>query len=242
MATSAAPEWPTLRQELQKHGLEATFDDADRRITSYAVKAEAAWFAIAYYWFDGTELLPPELRIRILDRRSGAWQHRMLHRDVHRGGSALHVHRAGDFIYIDLHGTPSAGALIVLSDRLIFKRRLEGWTSLLLSDGRVLYENSMTHFAPAHPGSVSLYDPRTDRDVRVYPAKREDPVGLHWIDRVIVSVRRRGPQAIEIVAREQDVEITRNNTGKPVGTPRDISLRCDISQRTPRCRVRRMSP
>ena len=241
LAAAGAPEWPTLRQELQKQGVHGNFDDADRRITSYAVQADAGWFAIAYYWFDGTELLPPELRLRVLDRRRGVWQHRMLHDDVHRGGSALHIHRAGGFIYIDLHRTPSAGSLIVLTERLELKRQLNGWASLLLPDGRMLYENNMIHFAPAHAGSVSLFEPTTNRTIRVYPARRENGVGLPWIDRGIVSVRQRGRRTIEIVAREQNVAVTTSNTPRLLGKSRDISITCDIGQATPRCRVRRMS-
>jgi len=235
----AVAEWPTLRQELAKHGIDASrLEDADRQITSYAVRAESDWFAIAYYWYGGSDLLPPELRIRTLERASGSWRFRILHANDRTGGSAVGIQRVRGVIYLDLHLTPSAGELIALSEDLRVRRRLSGWSSLLMPDGRMLYENSMTHFAPAHPGSVSLYDPEADRDVRVYPAQPERLVRLRWMDRSISKVVQAGPDRVRILAREQPVLIGQDNRAVPDGPAREIDVSCDISRARPVCRVR----
>ena len=166
------PAWPTLREELQKHKVDAAhLDDADRQITSYAVDVDDRSFVIAYYWADNSSMLPKQLRVRSLDRRTGIWRQNVFDADALRVGSIMKVARRGTWIYIDTHLTPSAGALLIVSKDLGQARRVYGWTELLLPDGRVVYHNSMVHFAPFHPGSVSLYDPNTDRDVRLYPAK-----------------------------------------------------------------------
>lgn len=230
--------WPPLRQVVQNHGIDASgLDDADRQITSYAVASEKAWFAIAYYWFDGTDWLPPELRIRTLDRRTGRWRHAILSGEHRRGGSVLRIARRPGVIYLDLHINPSAGELVVLSEDLKVKKSLYGSSSLILPDGRVVYANSMVHFAPAHPGSISLYDPRTGRDVRLYPATPDIPEGHRWIDRSILKVEQVGANRILITAREQNVLIGKDNGGIPDGPQRDLLVSCDLSADKPACTI-----
>ena len=67
---------PTLREEFQKHGLEAAgVEDADHRITSYQVLHDSQWFAISYYWDDGSNRLPEILHVRTYDKGARRWQH-----------------------------------------------------------------------------------------------------------------------------------------------------------------------
>ena len=65
LALLSQSTWPTLAEELAKHGMEATeLSDADGRITSYAVLNKPGWFAVAYYWDNGSDLLPDTVRVR----------------------------------------------------------------------------------------------------------------------------------------------------------------------------------
>ena len=231
----------TLATELQKHDVAPTgrLDDLDREITSYAVASDADWFAIAYYWHTGSDLLPPELRVRTLDRRTDTWRSAVFDTDKVKGGSALRIARRPGFVYLDLHLNPSAGRLVVLSEDLKVQRLLSGWSSLLLADGRVFYENSMIHFAPNHPGSVSLYDPRSDGDIRVYPATPDSTSGEEFMDRSIGTIEVAGPTRIRFDISEQKLAWAPNNQNHTVrvGAARDATVTCDISKPTPVCVV-----
>jgi hypothetical protein len=233
-----APQATTLRQELEKHRVDAAgLDDADRVITSYAVTSDDNWFAIAYYWYLDTDRLPSELRVRALDRKAGAWRATVLDAETLKGGSALRIARRQGVIYLDLHINPSAGALIVLSEDLTVRARLDGWSALILAEGRVLYQNSLVHFAPAHAGSVSLYDPHTGRDVRVYPAQPDSLDAQPWVDRSIGTIELTAPNRIRIPVREQAVALGPDNRGVASGPARDLYVVCDISGGTPACVV-----
>lgn len=226
----------TLAQEFQKHGIaNLQLDDLDREITSYAVASDERWFAIAYYWHTGSDLLPPDLRVRTLDRRNNVWRSALLNADVRQGGSAVGIARRAGFIYLDLHISPSAGSLLVLSDNLKVRKRLYGWSSLILGDGRVLYENSMVHFAPAHPGSVSLYDPRSGLDTRVYPVTPDPETGGVMIDRSIGTIQLVGTTRVRFHVTEQNVVWGTDNRSVRVGTAREAIVTCDISKPTPAC-------
>lgn len=230
-------EWPTLREELMKHGLEgaqvAGIDDIERRITSYAVGSDNQWFAIAYYRHEGESL--GQLRVRTLDRRANHWRYAVFDPDVLKGGSALRIARAGRWVYLDLHINPSAGSLIVLDQNLTVKRRLAGWSSLLLDDERVVYENNMVHFAPYHPASATLYDPSSDREEKLYPLGPIDPPIEMPEDRSIVTIKATAPQSIVIVVIEQDLRWRDNARTEPNGPERKLTVSCDVSAPKPRC-------
>jgi hypothetical protein len=237
---ASTTEWPTLRQELEKHGVEAAgIEDADRTITSYAVSTDDHWFAIAYYWYGGNDVLPAELRVRTLDRASRKRRHAVFNRERLNGGSAMRITRGSGAIYLDLHVNPSAGALIVLSENLTMRKRLDGWSALILPDGRVVYRHNTVHFAPAHPGSVSLYDPRSGRDVRLYPTKpAETLVGGRWTDRSISRVEQLDASRIRFDAREQDVTLGQTDGSALSGPARELSVTCDVSRQVPTCTAR----
>jgi hypothetical protein len=235
----AQAEWPTLREVAQKHGIDPSqFDDADRRITSFEVTSDSEWFAIAYYWQAG-ELLPPELRLRTLDKRSGRWRFAVLDASDRRGGSAVRLSRSAGWVYLVLHMTPSAGDLIVLTEALHVRKHLAGWTSLVLPDGRVVYENNMVHFAPYHAASVSLYDPRTDRDVRLYPIGRDTATIESPEDRFVVSVKAVGIQNIEISVKAQRLRWVDNARTEPSEPERKYTITCSLATNTPACTQRK---
>ncbi len=234
-------QWPTLAEVLADRYVPVEgLPDAARRITSYAVLQDDRWVAIAYYWYGGTDVLPPELRIRAFDRRTKRWRSTILRRGDKDeiGGSADGFARRGRWFYLDTHLTPSAGILLVLAPDLMVRKRLAGWSSLILPDGRVAYEHSMTHFAPVHPGSISLYDPNTDCDVRLYPPKPDPEIGTseRMMDRAIGGVAFRRPSTIEIaVTEEERVWAADGLRSVPAAPKREFTVSCNVARARPRC-------
>jgi hypothetical protein len=74
-ATPGQPQWPTLAEELRRHGVPITsaVDDAGKRITSYDILDSPDVFGIGYYWFQEDGGLPREFRIRTFDRSRTRW-------------------------------------------------------------------------------------------------------------------------------------------------------------------------
>lgn len=228
-------EWPTLRQELRKHGIPAeAFPDADRQITSFAVQSDADWFAIAYYWHMGSDRLPDELRLRTLDRATGVWRETTIGPEVREGGSALRIARRAGFVYLDLHVNPSAGHLLVLTENLGLKHHLMGWSSLPLPDGRMVYERNMTHFAPFHAASASLYDPHTGRDTLLVPLVPDPDLIKAPRNRSIHSVARVGDAAVRFTVSEEDLRWVDGLRMEPAGPRREYTIVCRLDP-TPSC-------
>jgi hypothetical protein len=222
-------ESPTLGRELQKHGIPVgDFADADRQITSFAVQSDADWFGIAYYWYTGLDRLPDELRVRTLDRAAGLWRETTIGADVRQGGSALRLTRRAGFIYLDLHVNPSAGHLLVLTEDLTLRHQLMGWSSLVLPDGRLVYEHSMTHFAPFHAASASLYDPHTGRDTRLVPLAPDPDLIKAPRNRSIRRVASVGDVAVRFTMSEEDLRWVDSLRTEPVGPLREYTITCTL--------------
>jgi hypothetical protein len=224
VAWSTLPQtstWPTLAEELAKHEVpSAQIDDRDRRITSYEVYDEGEWFAIAYYW-DAASL--DLLRFGVYNRRVRGWKSTTLPGDW---GSITRVNRSEQWWYVSGHWSPSAAPTLVLSTDLKVRRALKGWPELILRDGRVVYQNNMPHFSPAYPGSLSVYDPRADRDARLFPVKPDIARGNLWMDRTISDVQRIGT-GVAFNAVEQRVRAVENR-GAPDGPSRQLHITCDL--------------
>ena len=227
---------PTLREELQKHGLEAIgVEDADHRITNYQVLNDSQWFAIGYYWDDGSNRLPEILHVRTYDKGARRWQHAELKGEF---GTILRLDRGGRWWYVTGHFSPSAGPTLVLSDDLRLVRTLKGWTELVLPDGGLVYQHSMIHFAPAHPSSLGFYDAATNRDVHLFPfspksAGSKDFLVNRWFSELALT---KAPSTITFSVAEQNVRLTPSNAGEPVGAVRRLRVTCDLSAK-PTCAV-----
>jgi hypothetical protein len=236
VASQNTVNWPTLEQELARHDVPtAGVSDLDHQITSYAVLNDSAWFAIAYYWYEGSSALPNLLRVRVYDKRGKRWKSAVLEGPW---GSILHIRRAKQWWYVTGHSSPSAAPTLVLSADLRLVRELKGFAMLVLPDGRLVYHDNMVHFAPAHPGSLSLYNPATDRNVRLFPAKPDEVEGkVHGdrflVDRTIDEVRMAAqPGRVAFVATEQRIRLIPNG-GVPEGPERRLSVTCNLD--TVRC-------
>jgi hypothetical protein len=164
--------------------------DRDKPITSYAILGNPRAFLIAYYWDDGSGILNQPLRLGHFNKTSGQWNSVALRSedntatDVDCLGSVAAIHAVADSFYLDIHINPSAGCLRVVSEDLMVRASLYGWFLAAFDDGTVLYHNSQVHFAPTHPTEISLYDPASNLNVMVYPAKPAPPIRAAHVRRV----------------------------------------------------------
>ena len=167
-----------------------TTGDANRLITSYAFHDDAQTFLIAYYWDDGSGIIQPPLQISKFDKGERGWNHltlpaeRLTAGDVSCLGSVTVIHPMANAFYLDIHLTPSAGCILVLSKGLEVRAALSGWFLAEFADGTVVYHNSQIHFAPTHPAEVSIYRPDRDSSFRVYPMQPYQPVRTAHIEKV----------------------------------------------------------
>jgi hypothetical protein len=157
----------------------AGFPEAElrARITSYAV-SEGDPFLLAYYVDDGTNLLKPPLYVVRYDRAT---------RDLRRAalaetstlfqgkvpmdctGSALRIAEKRGNLFIETHGGPSAGCVLVLSPSLAVRAALDGWLLGLIGADWAIVRGSEVHFQSVHPLHVSVFDLRRLRTTAVYP-------------------------------------------------------------------------
>jgi hypothetical protein len=163
--------------------------------------------------------------------------------------SIVSIQRHADYLYVNTLTSPSAGRLLVLSQTLDFKRELDGWPVLMLDDGRVVFQRSMVHWAPAHAGVLALYDPKMDRESNLYPAapagnfRGVEPVRNSrylFIDRSFFDVKQgHAPATIEFVTIVQRIRLDR---GEPrahgAASARRSIVTCDLSRPKPSCRER----
>lgn len=240
---------PTLGAELVKRNLPVPRDAADlgQPITSYSVLEDVRGFVIAYYGVEPDGALH-ELRVRSYDKRTRSWRSKTFPEPI---GSILKVQRHAGYLYVTGHSSPSATPLLVLSDELELKRELDGWPMLMLDDGRVIFNRSMVHFAPAHAAVLALYDPIAAREDALYPpAAVENDRGVErvpgtdlWVDRSFSNVQK-GTAAgtIEFVAVVQQMRLNEHNAGEAAGPQERYLVTCNVQSSTPPCRQRLASP
>jgi hypothetical protein len=164
-------------------------------ITSYTTLNTDREFLIAYYLVVPRNELHFPLLLTRLDKQSGKWQEASLTDlkvKMSEGtepepwdciGSALRFERNGDWYYLDLHLTPSAGCVVILNHDLTVHQTLTGWTVAFLKSGLVVYEGNMVHFAPVHAETLFLYDPVAQQSQQIYP-QTNDPFRKNFSDRL----------------------------------------------------------
>ena len=164
-------------------------------------------------------------------------------------GSILSIQRHADHLYVNTHTSPSAARLLVISHTLRVKHEIDGWPVLLLDDGRVVFQRSMVHFAPAHAGVLAVYDPKADRESDVYPTAatgnvrgvervRDNP--YLFVDRSFFGVKKgSAPMTIEFFTLVQHVRLNRDGPRvQPATAARRAIVTCDLSRPKPSCRER----
>lgn len=236
-----------VRAELLARSLPVPKDatDLDQPITSYSVLDDSRGFVIAYYALEADNTLH-ELRVRSYDKRTRTWRSKTFPEPI---GSVLHIVRGAGHLYISGHSSPSAAPCLVLSEALQLKRELDGWPALALDDGRVVFQRSMVHFAPAHAGALALYDPVADREVSLYPPQSvknergiEEELGSGTrllVDRSFDSVKKgKAPGTIEFVALEQRMRLNERNGGDAAGPQQRLRVVCNVAVARPVCTAR----
>lgn len=168
----------TLREVLRAQNAPASdqsLPNLDKTITSYQVLDNAKNFLIAYYVNNGQAALDAPLIVSRFDRLARTWQTKEFSRNELQDdsclGSAIGAHSLADRIYLELHINPSASCTLVLSHDLAVQKALSGWFLAAFADGRVVYHDNEIHFAPVHAAELSLYDPRTNQEIKIYPRK-----------------------------------------------------------------------
>jgi len=236
----------SLGRELLGRNLPVPKDAADLElpITSYSVLDDSRGFVIAYYLAESDNSLH-ELRVRSFDKLTRTWRSATFPDPI---GSVLSIKRAGGYLYIGGHSSPSAAPLLVLSaDRLSLRRELDGWPVLVLGDGRVVFERSMIHFLAAHAAALALYDPRIDAEQALYPdasaknhrgAERVEGTDL-WVERSMskpVEGNGNGPQTIEFTVTTQRMRLDDQQLARPAAAEERFDVLCDLAARPATCR------
>jgi hypothetical protein len=147
------------------------------KITSYAISGDNP-FLLAYYVDDGTGFLKLPLHVIRYDRGT---------RDLRRAdlrnidallqgklpldclGSALLIRESGGLIYIDTHGGPSAGCVIVLSSTLAYKTAASGGLLGTIGADYAILQGSEIHFMSVHPLRIEVLDLKRNQSAQVYP-------------------------------------------------------------------------
>jgi hypothetical protein len=172
----------TLRDVLRAQGAPAagkSLPDLDTPIMNYQVFDDPKNFLIAYHVAYHFEKRSPAhegpLFVAKFDKAKRLWQTGEIGwpelGDAGCFGAATEVHVAGGRTYLELHINPSASCTIVLSPELVFEKVLSGWFLAAFADGRVIYHNNEIHFAPVHAAEISIFDPRSGQDIKIYPRK-----------------------------------------------------------------------
>ena len=86
-------------------------------------------------------------------------------------GSLEEVQFLDEFVIFQFHLNPSAGTIVIVSQDLKPLGTYYGFSMEKIAPGTGVFEESIPHFAPAHPGRLSLVDLHTGRKAGLYPAK-----------------------------------------------------------------------
>lgn len=173
-------------------------------ITSHTTLNTDREFLIAYYLISPRNELHFPLFLTRFDKRSGKWQEASLsdlktkileeaepETQADCIGAAVGLESKGNWYYLDLHWTPSAGCLVILNQNLTVHQTLPGWTVALFKSGLLVYEGNMVHFAPVHPEMLFLYDPVAGKSQKIYPRKN-DPFRKNFSERLdeVIDAKR----------------------------------------------------
>jgi hypothetical protein len=237
----------TLGSELARRVLPmpAAAADLDREITSAGVYDGGDSFVIAYYLVEPDGLLH-DLQLRVFDKRGGTWTYGSA-----RGiGGVFRMERAAGFLYVSGHSSPSAARTIVLDQHLKVRNELDGWLELVLPDGRLVFQRSMTHFQPAHAALLAVYDPLTGSERTFYPAaSTENNRGLEWaskardvaVDRTLSEFGMAPDGRIHFNVATQMIQVLQDRS-RPLDPPRRFGVVCDVAVRVPTCSEGRIDP
>jgi hypothetical protein len=96
------------------------------------------------------------------------------------------------YILVSCHINPSAEQTFIFSRDGQLKGEIYGWVLVTLPNNIVIYHDSETHFAATHPLGISVYDPASGTDKKIYPPMPYQPVRQAFIQRVAEEYKSRG--------------------------------------------------
>jgi hypothetical protein len=142
-------------------------------ITSWAASTEDEPFLLAYYTDDGSGLLRLPLHVIRYSRAVRDLRRADVRLTMECLGSALAIRESHGVVYINTHGGPSAGCLLILSPQLSVRTTLSGWLLGTIGADYAIVEESEVHFAAVHHLRIAAYDLQRNRLTELYPPKRD---------------------------------------------------------------------
>ena len=203
----------TLRESLVAKGIELTgleSPNLDKPITSGIQFDATDVFLTAYYFDDGSGHINAPLLLEMLNKKTHKWAHKEINLSALDAGSIGGIVRTKNGYYLYAHMNPSAGTTIILSPSLEFRGTVLGWFLGDFADGSVAYANSMVHFAPTHPGRVSIYNPATKIDREIYPMKPYQAIRRAHISKVKAAYDKLGEEWFRTHNHHGDPELFSN--------------------------------
>jgi hypothetical protein len=202
---------PTLRQAISAtHMPIASLHNPylDTRITSWGWGCERGDYVIAYYFWGGKmfgDALVGPLQLAEYHAAQRRWTEAQLTApprpkdamwsrfDSAPGlGSVLSAAFEGPYIYLNLHYTPSATMTVQLSRDLKPLGSFYGWPLGHLSNGSMIYQNSMVNFAATHAAKLSIFDPKTKSSVLLFPLKPDGPARAAHLKALVAAYEQIG--------------------------------------------------
>ncbi len=187
-AVPVQADWPTLAKILEKSGGPAVSvfsGHLSRKISSYGILRDVDSLIVAGYVQDEAENRgtgPLRLHVWTLARNTGEANHAVF---AEAGlGGVLDVTKAGRFLLITLHHSPSASTELVLTEDLHRHGRTPGDVVTILDDRRVLLRRSQPHFAPTYSTELEVYDLETLSGVSIFPPVPPPPLRRELMLRV----------------------------------------------------------
>ena len=169
------------------------------RITSFDTAVRDGEFAVAYWIANASGMITPPLFVGLRERGQpwrvtafGALQ------DNERG-SITRLHLTSSHLFVGLHLGPSAMHTMVVGRDLQRTGGFYGWWVTEIPNGPVVFQRSMVHFAPAHPGELGTFDSATGREAPLYPIDKKSAERRAFIERtrpMLDAWQRREPQFV----------------------------------------------
>lgn len=189
----------TLREYLMAREIDpegVSGPNLDRAITSGDCLDEEGLFLTAYYLEHASGGLVGPIQVEMLDKKRRIWTHKEVEKgwDTCPGGGILNIRRTKTGFCWYGHINPSAGVTFILSPTLELLGCVLGSYRGDFADGTIVYANSLPHFAPTHPGTLSLYNPNDKSDRKIYPMKPWQAVREGHIAKVRAAYDRLGQE------------------------------------------------
>jgi bla regulator protein BlaR1 len=209
----------TLRDVLNENNIgteDADISFIDKAVTGYSVLNDPKVFCIAFY-LNSKPRPFNEIYVKLFDKKQNKWTQQRIDFETVRAvsrfgpGSIVGVTHALDYVYLKIHRTPSACYTLVLTKDLKFHNVLYGWPLKAFDDGTLVYHNSQVHFAPTHSAEISIYNPHTKIDKKIYPSKPYSKIRTDHIRKVKAAYEKTGTDWFRINNHHMDPERFNNH-------------------------------